>query len=886
MRNQKKWRVKAANPALQQILSIEVGISKILAQLLMNRGIYTADQARAFLGSELDGLFSPWLMKDMEKAVERILLARQRDEQILVYGDYDVDGITGTAILVLALRKLGCRVDYFIPLRLEEGYGLNKEALEKGVAQGVSLLVTVDCGISGTDEVKAARELGLDVVITDHHEPPEQLPEALAVLDPKRPDCTYPFKELAGVGVALKLIQGLYEQAGLAQQEWEEFLDLVCLGTVADIVPLQGENRILVKHGLNKITRTQRTGLQELINVSGMKQESVGTRELGFGLAPRLNAAGRMGDAALGVELLLSTDPLEAGQMAEALNKGNQERQQVESKVLSEALALVEENSAMAGDKVLVLASEHWHPGVIGIVASRLVDRFYRPVFMISLEEGKGKGSARSIPGFNLYQAMVSCQEHLEQFGGHAMAAGFSIDKDKISDFRRAVNGLGNQILTDELLTPNLDLDALVNLTELSLDTVRELHQLSPYGHCNPGPILGCCQATVLQCREVGKNGGHLKMRVREDQVTLDGIGFNLASYSEMLATRDTVDMAFVPSINFWNGRSSVQLEVKEFKEAGKVPTRENQAGDAGEVQDFLNEALCLPGEKVLESLVPLGILEWDKGSRTDKTEEEFSPSCLHLEDRRHCQDRVAQLLQVIDRGHSSLVLVESAAQAVQVAAFLNTRESSRCQGVAVYHPLLGEAGVKQLAEHLQNNRVKVLVATAGAPLRGIHFDQMIFYHIPYHPAECHVADNQNCLVVLLGGQAQAREARELIQAMAPDREALGELFKGLRLKTDQQGQGKAGIGDLCKGLTGIYPRAAGLTVQTGLDIFRELGLLEYTKQGNDFLFKINPNVRSDLQKSAVYQKALHNKEQCLRFQDYYLSAAPEQLLQLFNRSS
>lgn len=244
MRRQKKWHVKAPNPALQQILSRELGISNILAQLLINRGIYTVDQARAFLGSELDRLFSPWLMKDMEKAVERILLAQQRAEQILVYGDYDVDGITGTTVLVLALRKLGCKVDYFIPHRLEEGYGLNKEALERAFEQGVTLVLTVDCGISGAAEVAAAHELGLEIVITDHHEPPTQLPEAVAVLDPKRPDCGYPFKELAGVGVALKLIHGLYERAGLGQRAWEDYLDLVCLGTVADIVPLQGENRI------------------------------------------------------------------------------------------------------------------------------------------------------------------------------------------------------------------------------------------------------------------------------------------------------------------------------------------------------------------------------------------------------------------------------------------------------------------------------------------------------------------------------------------------------------------------------------------------------------------------------------------------------------------
>ncbi|RYD03961.1 hypothetical protein N752_17925 [Desulforamulus aquiferis] len=380
MGRQKRWRVKSPNALLQKIMSAELGISNILAQLLINRGIYTVEQARAFLGGELDRLFSPWLMKDMDKAVERILLARQNNEVVLVYGDYDVDGITGTTILLLALRKLGCNATCYIPHRLEEGYGLNQEALGKAYDQGVSLVVTVDCGISGVEEVAAASLMGLDIVITDHHEPPEILPVAVAVLDPKRHDCPYPFKELAGVGVAMKLIQALFQQAGLGPREWEAYLDLVCLGTVADIVPLQGENRIIVKHGLSKINTTSRPGLQALIKISGLRKDSFGTRELGFGLAPRLNAAGRMGDATLGVELLLATDPQVAEEMAERLNKGNQERQQVEAKVLAEALALLENNPNMVQGKAIVLASSNWHPGVIGIVASRLVDRFYRPV--------------------------------------------------------------------------------------------------------------------------------------------------------------------------------------------------------------------------------------------------------------------------------------------------------------------------------------------------------------------------------------------------------------------------------------------------------------------------------------------------------------------------
>ncbi len=888
MRRPKMWRVKAPNPALQQILSWEVSISKVLAQLLINRGIYTVDQAKDFLGSELGRMFSPWLMKDMEKAVDRVLAAKDKGEQILVYGDYDVDGITGTTVLVLALRKIGCRVDYFIPLRLEEGYGLNKDALERALEQGVSLVVTVDCGISGTEEVAAARALGLDVLITDHHEPPACLPDAVAVIDPKRQDCTYPFKELAGVGVALKLIQALYQRLGLSQQDWEEYLDLVCLGTVADIVPLQGENRILVKHGLAKMANTARPGLQALIKIGGIKTEGMGTRELGFGLAPRLNAAGRMGDASLGVELLLTSDSAVADQLAEDLNRGNQERQQVEAGVLAEALALLEADPELANAKVLVLSSTHWHPGVIGIVASRLVDRFYRPVFMISIEEGKGKGSARSIPGFNLYQAMVSCQEYFDQFGGHAMAAGFSIQEDQIMSFRHAVNRLAGEILTEEHLTPNLDLDALVNLTELSLDTVQELGQLSPFGQANPGPILGCRKATVLNCREVGKNGGHLKMRVQADQIILDGIGFNLASYSEMLATHDTIDMAFMPSINVWNGRSSVQLEVKEFKEVGKVDTLQEEMGPSQELYRLFTRSLQLPEQEILSSLVPWGILtlyQQPENVCLTPSDRATIEANIEIEDFRDCPDRMAQLKHVLNRQKSSLILVESTAQAIQIATLLNQTAFAGMDRIAVYHPLLGIQESKQLVEFIQNGQVQILVSTSPAPCDYYLFEQVILFYLPYQPEECILKNPGQTKLVLLGGPSQIADACDKLQALAPERELLGELFKLLKKKIDSQGKGQVTLEELCLYVRSFSPQAASHTVEIALAVFRELGIIEYSKRENVYSFSIDLSIRSDLKNSQTYQWALHMKEELLRFQKTYLTAQAEQLWQLFIRA-
>ncbi|MEG6522268.1 single-stranded-DNA-specific exonuclease RecJ [Desulfotomaculum sp. 1211_IL3151] len=879
MRRQKKWHVRTPNPALQQILSMELGISKILAQLLINRGIYTVDQAKAFLGSELDQMFSPWLMQDMEKAVKRILTAREKGEPILVYGDYDVDGITGTTVLVLALRRLGCQVEYFIPHRLEEGYGLNKEALERAAERGIGLVVTVDCGISGVEEVAVAQALGVDIVITDHHEPPLQLPAALAVLDPKREDCSYPFKELAGVGVALKLIQGLFEQAGLGQQDWEKYIDLVCLGTVADIVPLQGENRILVKYGLPQISSGKRPGLQALIKVSGIRSEVLGTRELGFGLAPRLNAAGRMGDAGLGVELLLAEDSLMADNIAEELNRGNQERQQVESKVLAEALALLEADPELAQSKVLVLASENWHPGVIGIVASRLVDRFYRPTFMISLEAGRGKGSARSIAGFNLYQAMVKCQDHLEQFGGHAMAAGFSIQEEKITDFREAVNRFADEALTEEHLTPNLDLDALINLTELSMDTVQELNQLSPLGHCNPGPMLGCCQATVVNCREVGKNGGHLKMRVREKQTIFDGIGFNLASYSEMLAANDTVDMAFVPSINVWNGRSSVQLEVKELKETGEVPPLvQKMITGERELKTILSKFLYLPEEKIAKGLIPLGLLQLLTPEYQEYTRVACKQGDFQILDYRNCPDRLAQLVQLVNSEETSLIVVESTAQAIQIATFLSEGE----RNVGVYHPGLNGSEAEQLKTLIHSGRISLLVATAFSNLPELHFEQVILYYLPYQPAECQLYCATASKVALLGGENQVSEAQEQIYALAPERNALAEVFKLIRQRLNQQGHGEVTAEELYVCLRSFYPKASIHTAEICLNAFQEMGLLTFNKQGNTYHYQLNLQARGDLESSPTFNWTHQMKEDCQRFQRQYLAATGQELKGLF----
>lgn len=582
------WRFKSGNQALQYILNYELGVSSLLAGLMVNRGIYNVEEARLFLNGKLDDMYDPLLLKDMNKAVSRTVQALQSGEKIIIYGDYDVDGITSTAMLVSVLRRLGGDVSYYIPSRLDEGYGLHAQALEQICKEECHLIITVDCGISSVDEAVLAGEMGVDLVITDHHEPPPELPGALAVVNPKRPDCTYPFKSLAGVGVALKFVQALAGRAGGRPDMWQEYLDLACLGTVADMVPLKEENRILVKHGLEQLSRSTKPGLRALMSVSlgstdglnGQSREdevsSAGRRHggggeilsphaVGFYLAPRLNAAGRVGNPRLGVELLLCNDEERACGMAAELQRENQERQKLEAGVLKEALEMLENDKKIAQSKVLVLASPNWHAGVIGIVASRLVDRFYRPTLLIAIDGSEGKGSARSIPGFNMYCALDNCSDFLSGYGGHAQAAGFSIASDRVESFRRAINEYAESILNEEDLIPGLELDAVISKDLLTKQLVEELNSLAPFGHCNPPPLLAYRDMRVLASREVGRGGTHLKMLLRAGNTVFDGIGFSLGKYSSLLTGNRRVDVAFVPQIDEWNGKRRLQLKVKDF---------------------------------------------------------------------------------------------------------------------------------------------------------------------------------------------------------------------------------------------------------------------------------------------------------------------------------
>jgi len=567
----KRWKVTPENSELQNRLSRELKIAPLTAQLLINRGLVDLDTASTFLSPDLRNLHDPFTLKGMDVAVERLIYARQERERVVIYGDYDVDGITSTSLLYLFFREVGMDVDFYIPERLEEGYGLNCGALKRLAGGGAKLVVTTDSGITSCDEVAYANSLNLDVIITDHHETPEVPPPAVAVINPKQPGCTFPFKWLAGVGVAFNLALALrarLRDGGYFKERVpniKRYLDLVALGTVADVVPLVGENRVLVKFGLDEIARGHRKGIVALRKVCGLMKSKVRSGHLGFQLAPRINAAGRLGRADRAVKLLTTDDEREAASLANDLNRENSARQEVEKDIQLEALSMV--NSVDGGGntplerKGLVLASEGWHQGVIGIVASRLVERYHRPTVMIAVDGEMGKGSARGIKGMHLLDTLKECGALLEQCGGHKGAAGFTIKRENIDAFREEFICLLDKSLTDDDIVPEISIDAVVSLDDLDRKIVAEIENLGPFGPQNAEPILGAMNTNVVKADIVGNN--HLKMRVKHEGGVWDAIGFGLGDHHPLDGYG--FDIAFSPFFDEWRGTRRVKLRLKDL---------------------------------------------------------------------------------------------------------------------------------------------------------------------------------------------------------------------------------------------------------------------------------------------------------------------------------
>ena len=567
----KRWEIRSQDPRVEEKLAAALQIRLLAARLLVNRGITTIEAAREFLAPSLQRLYDPFLMRGMAEAVERLVRGICDQEAIVIYGDYDVDGITATAVLSWFFRDLGVSVPYYLPHRMREGYGLNAEAVRKLADQGTRLLITVDCGITGHDEVQLARRLGMDVIVTDHHQVPPTLPDAVAVLNPHQSECGYPAKELAGVGVAFKLVMAL---RGRLRQEprWADktpnlrrHLDLVALGTIADIAPLLGENRILVKHGLQELTRSQKLGVRTLKRVARIADQDIGPRQVGFTLAPRLNAAGRLAAARAGVELLLSEDVMQAEKLALYLDSVNRERQEVQTHIYAEAKAILEADGGIDNRWAIVLASERWHPGVVGIVASKLVEEYGRPTVLIGLEGDTGKGSGRSIAAFHLYNALVACQEFLAGFGGHEHAAGIRIQRQQVPLFEAAFNRVARECLTDADCMPLLPIDAEVQLPEIDDTLLEFIARLEPFGEANPQPVLLARGVEVVGVPTlVGRERQHLRLTLRQSGMILPAIGFAMGKQLTQAKT-GVLDIVFSPQRHVWNRRQEHQLVLRDL---------------------------------------------------------------------------------------------------------------------------------------------------------------------------------------------------------------------------------------------------------------------------------------------------------------------------------
>lgn len=570
MRRRKVWHIQPERLDLVEQVSSSHGLPPLISRLLLNRGLSDPDEVLSFLTPTLDRLLPPFGLPDLEAAADRLARAVRQREPLVVYGDYDADGLTATCLLSQFFQELGLPCFPYIPDRLTEGYGLNQQALEK-LASKARLLVTVDCGVSDAAEVAWAQDQGLEVIITDHHELPQDLPPALAVVNPKRGGEAYPFGMLAGVGVALLLALGV--RARLREEGWfknhpepnlRNYLDLVALGTAADVVPVLGENRILVSQGLQVLAETRRPGLLALKEAAGANGKTVTFRDLCFRLAPRLNAAGRLGQAQGALQLLLATDLGQARGLARMLNEFNRRRQSLEKEVLSQALKMIRQQG-LEQQPVLVLGREGWHPGVLGIAAARLAEEFHRPVALVSLKEGLGKGSARSVEGFHLFQGLGACRDHLVKFGGHDAAAGFTVSETRLPALQDALAEAFLAQVGEARLRPTLRVDAAVDLDHLDQDFYKHLERLRPFGPGNPEPVFMCPTVECLTSRIVGER--HLKVQLSQGGVVLDAIAFNQGSCHPLSGP---LEVAFSTRLSFFMGRITPELRLLDWARARK----------------------------------------------------------------------------------------------------------------------------------------------------------------------------------------------------------------------------------------------------------------------------------------------------------------------------
>ena len=560
----KKWELYEYNEKDVKDIALKYNISEILATILINRNIVKSDKdVKTFLEPTRYDFHDPYIMPDMQKAVDRIMKAIKNKEKVIIYGDYDVDGITSTMVLKSFLDENGLETGYKIPNRLHEGYGLNKNAIKEIADQGYKLIITVDCGISGTEEIKYAYELGMEVIVTDHHEPLDTIPDAVAVIDCKREDNTYPFKSLAGCGVVFKLIQALSQVMGLDEKEYLKYLDIICIGTISDIVPLIDENRVIAKLGLKLASQTRNYGLACLLKICGFSD--VSSNSISFGIAPRINACGRMGHEEEALKLFLSKDLEEAKNITIKLNEFNRKRQEIEKIIFDEAIEQIEKNN-LDKKSIIVIGHENWHHGVIGIVASKITDLYYKPCILVCFEDGMAKGSGRSIPGFDLHNALCECSELLEKYGGHEMAVGVNLKMENFEKFRDKMESIASKCHTEDLVSI-IKIEKELNLSEITISDIESLKLLEPFGEENRIPLFLFKNLKIDSIRTLSE-GKHLKLTLKDDRNIVQAIGFNIGNLVNEYRLGDKVDVVGCLEINEFNGKRTIQINIKDIRKS------------------------------------------------------------------------------------------------------------------------------------------------------------------------------------------------------------------------------------------------------------------------------------------------------------------------------
>jgi len=836
----KIWKSKEPDMNLSQQLVSELEIPLLIAQLLVNRGVVEAKAAQEFLHPDLSNLHPPSMMKGIPEAVERVKTAIDKGEKIWVYGDYDVDGITCVSMLMPCLRHLGAEVDYYIPHRLDEGYGLSLESIAELKDNGCSLIITADCGISAATEVKAANDAGMDVIITDHHEPRDELPQALVTLDPKLEDCGYPFDKLAGVGVAFKLAQALMDDNGENQAFLREQLDLVALGTIVDVVPLIGENRIIVKHGLEVLNRMERPGIKALCEVSDVEKGSINGGIVGFRLGPRLNAAGRIDTARSAVQLLTTDSYEEALEIAQELDTANKERQGIERTILGEAK---EQAVKFAHEKGLVLAAEGWHPGVVGIVASRIKDLHYRPAILISLEGEEGRGSARSIPEFDLFQALTKCSHLLKRFGGHKAAAGLSIAKEKIPEFRKAFSRIVNETLEPDDLNPKVPIDASVHMSALTLDVVEQLSLLEPYGLGNPRPMIELKELLVKGMpRIVGRTGAHLQFTVSDGRQSLKVIAFNKSKMERELHGDDVrLNLACRPSINDWRDMRSVQLEVVEMI-----------------VNHDDSPALMAASAEVMEM------------------------SQLKIIDRRGIPDKQRHLRKLLGMGEKSLLYVRDDAAIDQFRGIVSKHAAKTRLGLCYHETSEGEKD--KMKEDLAEGDLDVVASCVPfeEPLPGLK--HLVFCHpvptLEYFARCCSpaVETDESVYVHLIFNTRDVDLLTATLNCHYPDRKILANVYRRVRdLSADKNGN-PVTIAEIAEEMNIEGPKEE--IISNAIAVFEEIDLAERHESNGETTVSLptEPQERRELQESQRFASGDKIKSEWVKFSGIILKKTAEDI--------